>query len=197
MAAFRIGRGKNDSGYEKNISQDFRSFIAETKNRYFKRSSIKMPHEENPDHPRYINGVAYTVPLQRQDPYHEFHAQRESQISSLEASLTRRGSLTQRYTKQNIKKELGWNRDVHPNRIHYYPDKGPMSPESQRRFREKRKKHLRMLPTSTSSVARIAADALEYVVVFVYSIVNRHYYSYSITLVKIVMMCISYIVYIE
>ena len=62
--AFRIGRRQNDSGYDKNVGKDFRSFIMKTSAGYGKRSSIKMPHDESPDHPRYINGVPYIVPLQ-------------------------------------------------------------------------------------------------------------------------------------
>ena len=84
---------------------------------------------------------------------------RESDISSLESRLGRRGSLTQRFAMQNEDKEKGWNRDVHPTRIHYYPDKGPMSPKKIQISREKRKETLRMLPTSTAGVARIATDA--------------------------------------
>jgi hypothetical protein len=157
--AFRIGRRQNDSGYDKNVGKDFRSFIMKTSAGYGKRSSIKMPHDESPDHPRYINGVPYIVPLQRQEPYHEINMSRESDISSLESRLGRRGSLTQRFAMQNEDKEKGWNRDVHPTRIHYYPDKGPMSPKKIQISREKRKETLRMLPTSTAGVARIATDA--------------------------------------
>ena len=63
--AFRIGRRQNDSGYDKNVGKDFRSFIMKPSAGYGKRSSIKMPHDESPDHPRYINGVPYIVPASK------------------------------------------------------------------------------------------------------------------------------------